>query len=94
MGAWVEAAGDQEHPESVVVEVAVAACDASVQLDDAVDGLRAAAVGAFGREVAQVGGLPRRRVRPRRAISTIGQNAKVATTFSAICLPAARSAVF
>jgi len=33
----VEAAGDQEHPEPVVVAVAVAAGDAPVQLDDPVE---------------------------------------------------------
>src|SRR5665648_966211 len=45
-------------PEPVVVVVAVAACDAPVQLDDAVDGLCAAVVGSLGGEVAQVGVLP------------------------------------
>ena len=38
----VEAAGDEEHAEPVVVAVAVAAGDAAVELDDAVDGLGAA----------------------------------------------------
>jgi hypothetical protein len=40
----VEAAGDQEHPEPVVVAVAVAAGESAVQLDDAL-GLGAAVAG-------------------------------------------------
>ena len=42
-----QSAGDQEHVESVVVVVAVAAGDAPVQFDDSVDRFRAAVVGLF-----------------------------------------------
>lgn len=41
-GSWCEAAGGEEHAEAVVLAVAVAACEAAVELDDAVDGLGAA----------------------------------------------------
>jgi len=41
-GSWGEAAGGEEHAESVVVAVAVAAGEAAMQLDDPVDGLGAA----------------------------------------------------
>jgi len=51
-----ESAGDQEH--AVVVGVAVAAGDASVEFDDAVDGFGAAVVRSAGGEVAQVLLLP------------------------------------
>jgi len=44
--------------EAVVVAVAVAAGDASVELDDAVDGFGAAVAGAIGGEVAEVGVFP------------------------------------
>src|SRR5665647_2967893 len=36
-GVGVESAGDQEHPEPVVLAVSVAACDAAVQFDEAVE---------------------------------------------------------
>ena len=46
-------AGDEEHPEAVVVAVAEAAGDAAVELDEAVDGFGAAVAGAVGVEVAE-----------------------------------------
>src|SRR5690606_35587769 len=52
-GSRGEAASDQEHAEAVVVEVAVAAGDAPVQLDDAVHGLGSSVGGAVGGEVGQ-----------------------------------------
>ena len=44
-GDWVEAAGDEEHSESVVVVVAEAAGDAAGEFDEPVDGLGAAVAG-------------------------------------------------
>lgn len=41
-GSRGESSGGEEHPEPVVLKVAVAAGGASVELDDAVDGLCAA----------------------------------------------------
>lgn len=54
-GGGVEAAGDEEHAEAVVVGVAVAAGDAAVELDDPVDRFGAAVAGAGGGEVGQEG---------------------------------------
>ena len=51
---WVgELAGGQDHPLPVVARVAEPAGDAAVELDDPVDGLGAAVVGAAGGEVGQ-----------------------------------------
>lgn len=50
-GSWGEAAGGEEHAESVVVAVAVAAGEAAVEFDDPVHGLGAAVVRAAGGEV-------------------------------------------
>jgi hypothetical protein len=44
-------AGDEEHPESVLLRVAEAAGDAAVEFDETVDGLGAAAARATGVEV-------------------------------------------
>ena len=52
-GIWGEASGGEEHSESVVVEVAVAAGEAAVEFDDSVDGFGAAVVGVAGGEVGQ-----------------------------------------
>src|SRR5690625_516944 len=52
-GSGVESAGCEEHAEAVVGEVAVAAGEAAVELDDAVDGLGAPVVGPVGGEVGQ-----------------------------------------
>lgn len=49
----VESAGDEEHSEAVVVGVAEAAGDASVEFDEAVDGFGAAVAGAVGVEVSE-----------------------------------------
>ena len=57
-GLWGEAAGDEEHSESVVVGVAEAAGDAAVEFDQPVDGLGPAVVGAAGVEVGQERRLP------------------------------------
>src|SRR5660398_286044 len=43
----------EEHREAVVVAVAESAGDSSVELDEAIDGLRATVGGAVGVEVAQ-----------------------------------------
>lgn len=49
----VESAGDEELSEAVVVGVAEAAGDASVEFDEAVDGFGAAVAGAVGVEVSE-----------------------------------------
>src|SRR5660397_269719 len=43
----------EEHPEAVVVAVAESSGDSSVELDEAIDGLRATVGGTVGVEVAQ-----------------------------------------
>lgn len=53
VGSACESAGGEEHTEPVVVTVAVAAGQASVELDDPVDGLGAAAFRAVRGEVRQ-----------------------------------------
>src|SRR5690625_1918268 len=57
-GSRLQSSGDEEHSESVVGEVAVAAGQAAVEFDDAVDGLGAAVVGSAGGEVGQERVLP------------------------------------
>ena len=49
----VESADDEERSEAVVVEVAEAAGDASVEFDEAVDGFGAAVAGVVGVEVSE-----------------------------------------
>jgi hypothetical protein len=49
----VESAGDEKHPESVVVSVSEASGYAAVEFDEAVDGFGAAVAGAVGVEVAE-----------------------------------------
>ena len=53
VGCGVEASGDEEHAEAVVLDVADPAGDAAAQLDDPVDGLGAAVARAVGIEVGQ-----------------------------------------
>ncbi len=53
VGSWGEASCGEEHAEAVVVQVAVAAGEAAVEFDDAVDGFGAAVVRAAGGEVGQ-----------------------------------------
>ena len=60
-----------------------------MEFDQAVDGFGAAVVGAAGVEVAEELSAHCRRVRPRRAISGIGQLANVSRTWIAIRRPAA-----
>src|SRR5690606_15958829 len=57
-GSGLESSGDEEHAEAVVGQVAVAAGQAPVELDDAVHGLGAAVVGSAGGEVGQERVLP------------------------------------
>ena len=53
MGWGVEPAGDQEHAESVVLEVAEPTGDVAAELDDPVDRFGAAVACAVGVEVRQ-----------------------------------------
>jgi hypothetical protein len=79
-----ESSGGQDHPYSVVRGIAEAAGDPAVELDDAVDRFGAAVVGSAGPEVGQGNcSLQARRVRPRRAISGMGQEGNVASTWVA-----------
>ena len=57
-GSGLESSGGQEHAEAVVGQVAVAAGEAAVELDDAVDGFGAAVVGSAGGEVGEERVLP------------------------------------
>ena len=57
-GSWGESAGGEEHAEAVVVAVAEAAGDATVELDQTVHGFGAAVAGATGVEVAEELGAP------------------------------------
>src|SRR5690606_11044058 len=57
-GSWGEAAGGEEHAEAIIVAVAEAAGEASVEFDDPVHGFGAAVVRSAGGEVGQECGLP------------------------------------
>lgn len=88
MGSWGESAGGEEHAEPVVVAVAAAACEAAVELDDAsVPPFDERPVVKYARNASR----HRRRVRPSRTISGIGQVWNDSTTFWAIRRPSARS---
>ena len=49
----MEASGDEQHSEPVVLAVAVSAGEAAVEFDEAVDGFGAAVVGSAGVPVGQ-----------------------------------------
>jgi hypothetical protein len=86
-----EAAGGEEHAGAVVVAVAVAAGEAAVQFDDAVDRFGAAVVRATDGEVRAERSAPGAQRPAEAANSRIRQVWTVSTSFAAIRHPSARS---
>jgi hypothetical protein len=86
--------GCQDHSESVVRGAAEAAGDPAVEFDDAVDRFGAAVAGASGGEEARNCSFQARSVRPRRAISGMGQLGNDSSTFTAMARPSARLLVW